>query len=371
MEGGSWSFEYLFDEVDGRSASLVDQIVARRSVSWFSDEDRIAIVDFVATQILRTPAWRKTLQNFGRQIRELVAGFGYDPSGDPQMALPSDNDVKMASARAFLNRGEHTGSLYRLIPALYECPPDNRFVIADDPVTITNVFPYGETGLASHGIIVSLPISPTLALALHCPTLLGRLDLAEQSGLMGEARSRLLAHRKALNSGEPIRLSSEEVRFQNSQQVAQSISFLFSATDDFEFERSLLDEREQLRTFAPRVALGVLGAGPAPKQNMPSGLHLVVNGELDHCMIALEEFQEDGLEMKARTLQIDLLDQVVADQSELRVKLYDGQRATRMKNQVKLERFGVLELGWFRVVHHDPSLRALDRLIANSVEPNQ
>jgi hypothetical protein len=67
----------------------------------------------------------------------------------------------------------------------------SQFIVSDHPVALINAFPYGELGLASHGILVFLPISPEIMIALHCPTIIKRYELAEQADLEADRRERM------------------------------------------------------------------------------------------------------------------------------------------------------------------------------------
>ena len=92
---------------------------------------------------------------------------------------------------------------------------------------------------------------------------------------------------------------------------------------------------------------------------MPAGTHLVIFGPADHCALAIDEIDDAGECLTARTQQVSLLTQVAADDGMLRAELYiDGQMRRGMA-QVMIERFGEPSMGWFCVVHRDPGLRSL------------
>lgn len=105
--------------------------------------------------------------------------------------------------------------------------------------------------------------------------------------------------------------------------------------------------------------MGVMGLGPPPRRGMPTGTHLVIFGTFDHCMLAIEEIDEAGEGLTARTSQLNLLAQIAADRGPLRTELYVDGRVRRGVGQAIVERIGDPSSGWFRVVHSDPGLRAL------------
>lgn len=353
-----WNFEDLFQDVDARSARLVADIVSGRSLAWVTPDDRIALADLFATQLLRTHFTRTTPKRMAQHLREMIRKVGYDPDQDPNMALPSDASLRLGAVKVFLGRGRHAVALLRLHPALY-VSAGNQFVISDHPVAITNPFPYGDHGLNSQGIVVMLPISPDLTIALHCPTIVQRYEIAAGTDLEPERKARMIRYRDGLRSGEPIEIVSDMVLSLNQLQVSRSARYLYAAKDAFEFAREFLKNRPALRSVDTHVEMGELGRAPPPRTDMPTGMHLVVFGHTNHCMIPIEEIDEAGEGLTARTLQVELLAQVAADEGMLRVELYADGQAMRGIAEAMIERFGEPSEGWFRVVHRDFALRAL------------
>ncbi|TGS39088.1 MULTISPECIES: DUF4238 domain-containing protein [unclassified Mesorhizobium] len=354
-----WNFEDLFQEVDARSARLVVEIVSRRSLAWMTADDRIALADFFATQMLRTHFSRTGPKHLAGQLREMMRQAGYDRDADPHMAMPSDASVRLGAVKAFLEREGHTVALLDLHPAIYASDGEHRFIISDHPVSRINAFPYGDVGLTSPGLVVMLPVSPGLTLALHCQTIVQRYELAASADIEPERKTRMIRYRDGLRSGEPIAIDGNMVRYLNGLQVSQSAGYLYADTDAFDFAREILGEDEDLRNVETHVELGEMGHAPPPRPGMPAGTHLVIFGPLDHCTLAIEEIDKSGEGLTARTRQIDLLAQVAADKAMLRVELYVDRRVRRGMGQVMVERFGEPASGWFRVVHRDASLRSL------------
>lgn len=358
-----WNFESLFQEVDARSARLVAEIVSRRSLAWLTVDDRIALADLIATQLLRTHFSRTTPKRLAEQLREITRQLGYDPDDDPHMAMPSDAALRLGAVKAFLKRDGHAAVLLRLVPALYAIRGKRRFIISDHPIGRTNAFPYGDNGLASPGVLVVLPISPELTLALHCPTIVQRYELAGQADIEPDRKARMLRYRDGLRSGEPIEVDDDMVLYLNGLQVGQSARYLYSHADDFDFARKILKRRPDRRVVESHVELGEMGRPPPRRREMPSGMHLVIFGPADHCMLAIDELDAGGEGLTARTRNLDLLAQVAADTRMLRAELYVDGQIRRGMAQAMVERFGKPDEGWFRVVHRDHALRALNSRI--------
>lgn len=363
FEDGQWNFEQLFGEVDARSAGLIREVVERRSLAWLQADDRLALANLFATQLLRTHFSRTTPKHLAGQLRDVARQMGYDPDEDPAMAIPSEASLRLGAVRSFLGRDDHVASLLRLAPALFAPSGDPRLVLSDHPVSRTNAFPYGDTGLSSHGIMVTLPIAPDLMLSLLCPTIVARYEAAEKANLDPERRARMLRVRDALRSGLPVEMDDAVVAGQNRQQLAQSSRFLYAATDDFDWARDKLDGRDELRRVESHVALGEMGRGPPPKAGMPMGLQLVIEGVHDHCMLPLDETDPAGEGITARTTRVGLLDLVAADTGMLSATLYSDGNMMRSMREAMVERFGNPGQGWFRVVHRNEAMRALDRSI--------
>lgn len=191
LDGGKWNFEDLFSDVDRRSASLLSRILERRSVGWLLDEDRAALYDLLSTQHLRTHFSRTSPKHLAHEMRELVRDLGYDPDADPKMAMPSDASLRLGALRSFLDRSQIARLMERLVPALFAAGAGQRFVLSDHPVVMTNAFSYGDVGLEAHGVIVMLPIAPAIAVALLCPTIIGRYEAMDQAVLDPDMHSRM------------------------------------------------------------------------------------------------------------------------------------------------------------------------------------
>ncbi|HAB16126.1 MAG TPA: hypothetical protein DCE44_06725, partial [Verrucomicrobiales bacterium] len=222
LGASKWNFEDLFQEVDTRSALLIAEILSRKSLAWLSEDDRLALADLFATQMLRTHFSRTTRAHLADRLREITRQLGYDPDQNPTMATPPDAALRLGAVRTFLDRSEQVVALLRLYPALYRANGDHRFIISDHPTAVMNAFPYGELGLTSHGILVVLPISPEIMIALHCPTIVKRYEFAEQASLEADQKERVFRYRDGLRSGNPIDIDEDAVLFLNHQQTVHS-----------------------------------------------------------------------------------------------------------------------------------------------------
>jgi Protein of unknown function (DUF4238) len=355
------NFEAIFDEVDGNGATIINQITERRSLAWMREDAVLKLADLGAVQLLRTKLSRETPGVLAQEMRETLAQFGADLN-NPTFALPTEADAKRGTIRAFLNRDGHRDSFLQLFPGLTEPEGEARFLISDHPVVFSNPFPYGDHGLQSQGIMVHLPLSPTLLLTWHCPTIVSRFD--HLLAIEDEDHSGLRAYGKGLIAGEPIKISDVEVERYNALQFAQSRRFLFSHAPNFDGPRERLAIQPETGPRDSLMHLGRMGEGPPPRRGMPEGWNLVVHGPRDHCLLHLKEIDKEGEGITARTSNLELLNAAAADTRLDYVELYHGSRQRRHLGQVKLELIADRGPGWFRAVHYDESMRAFDRQIS-------
>lgn len=359
LDTGKWNFEDLFQEVDGRSAGLVSEIIKRRTVGWFGPDERAALIDLFATQSLRTHFSRSTPQYLVGEMREMVRNLGFDPDMYPDMAMPSDTSLRLGAISAFLSRGSIARSMVRLVPALFAASSGQRFLLSDHPVAMVNAFPYGDVGLQAHGIMVALPIAPDLAVALVCPTIVDRYEVIDRIDLDPVTRKRMESYRAGFRSGDPIEIEAAEVDGWNHRQLTGSTRYLYAATNAFDFARQRLDQNPELRRVETHIHVGEMGRPPPPKLGMPDGLQLVIQGKADHCMLPIVEIDPSGEGLTARTSSLEMLKLVAGDTGELRAELYDSGRPRQLIGAAKVELFGEPSDGWFRVVHKNEGLRAL------------
>lgn len=362
-DGGRLNFEAMYDAVDDAGAAIVAQIAEHRSLSWMGEQQVLALADLGTVQMLRTKLARETPGVLVDEMRDLLDKLGADLH-DPHLGPPTDADAKRGTIEAFVKRTSHRNSFLRLMPGLVEPAGSARFLISDHPVVFTNPFPYGDHGLQAQGILVHLPLSPTLLLTWHCPTIVARLDHLLSNE--GKEHAMLRAYGRGLISGEPVAISDEEVERYNLVQVTQSRRFLFSHAADFSCVRDPLTTKPRSGQRDALVHFGRMGEGPPPRRRMPDGWNMVVHGPRDHCLLHLEEIDPDGEGITARTSDLALLDAAARDPRLDYVELYDGQRQRRHLGQVKLELLANRGPGWFRAVHFDDSLRTLDRHISET-----
>jgi hypothetical protein len=354
------NFEEMFDEVDSDGGDIVNLLNERRSLVGLNEEELLKLADLCAVQLVRTKLWRDTPGVLVHEMRVILEQFGADLD-ESKFASPTKNDAKRGTIKAFDVRSSLQDSFLRLHPSLVEPEGDARFLISDHPIVFSNPFPYGDHGLQAQGIMAHLPLSPTLLLTWQCPTIVARLD--HLLGLESEDQPVLRIYGEGLFTGYPDRVSNVEIERYNALQLAQSRRFVFSYSNDFDAATACLPDQTEaeFRERESLMNLGRMGEGWPPRPGMPDGWTLVVQGQCDHCLLHIEEIDEEGEGITARTSNLELLNAAATDPRLNSVELYNGPLLRQRLGQVTLELLVERGPGWFSAVHYDEALRALVR----------
>lgn len=346
-------FEGVFEKVDKTSPKLISKIVESGLVNWLNQDDREALCDLFVTQYIRTRFIRESFIEAGSKIRDFANRHGINDI----TSMPSENDARKFAKDMFLNRRELISSLRRLIPLLYVATGSRQFVISDHPITLQNAFPYGDLGLESAGILLTLPLSPKYAITLNCPTILEKvrqntfLDLEEKTARNAK---KIL---ECVSVGKPFELSDEVVIQNNNQQIMQSNRFIYSATDEFDFAKQFLDEHKKFRS--PNLPI-TFSDTPPTNARLPNGYQIAVFGPTDHCLLPIQLTPtNDSHRIIAETENISTLWQLIKERQPLNIHLYENGKMIQMVTGAKFEKIGKLNDGKFEITYFDPKLRNL------------
>ncbi len=265
-QGHSISLEPWLAALEGEAHSVVHSIIEADSVKTLAAEQREILAAFLAVQLVRTRTFREEWDAFPRMIREHIqlAGDQVEPGSQADQLIQdlSANDLKEQTARViykapdtysehFLNKEWVLASTTRKAP----------FLLSDNPLVRQNLVERpnrGNLGLALPGIEIYLPLSPTRALAMWCPTLVetvhrGALEISTRNeGVSGPEPHEVVRMSDALLSGEPVPYSPANVENFNSLQVIWSERYIFSSINDFHLAQSMLTEHPDLKT-GPRA----------------------------------------------------------------------------------------------------------------------
>lgn len=356
-DGDVVNFERDFDDVDALLAKRLREIHDTKSICMLSTEQRRDWADLVAVQLLRTPIVRSTMKTVVKDLREQVADtFG----AELDMPVPTENDVRGAARGIFADRVEARRALMTKDFVLFMASDDMPFRISDRPVILESSLPYGDSGLASHGVTVFMPLGKELLLGLLCPSIGRKLNKVpiEGLGLSDEICARYVALRDGLATGSVVQLNETMVKRHNERQIAGCQRFVYGPTDRFEDVRELLSAHPEAREVNSSLVLGKIGHGPEPRPHMPMGSWLVLFGRSEsHMLEVLDASDDEPLEVTL--LSSGALAEALKDGPFTEMQYYVDRHCHRGMRDVRLVR--VEDEGGCRVQvrHANPGLDAL------------
>jgi hypothetical protein len=178
VDGQTLSLEEPLSEIEGMLSPILARLVRDQKLAALTKEDRFTIASFCAVQLLRTQGFRDRIKDLNEGVAEALRKRGIDPSEVSNFKMLSDEEIKAFSmdilAEAPRKYGPHFLSKYwHLIGSM----PDDPFHLGDHPVVVDNDVRSGpgSLGLASPGVTIYLPLSPTLCLAMTDPVLIEEL----------------------------------------------------------------------------------------------------------------------------------------------------------------------------------------------------
>lgn len=262
VQGEKVSLEPILSRIEASAKQVIANLLAADSLAILTNEDRVQLAVLLSIQLARTRNMREQWVDFPRMLRERFAESGDTVAPGSQAAQLiqdlTENDSKAETGRFLLDApavfAQQLVSKQWVLGATNTRRP---FLISDNPLTRQNLLEgefRGNLGLAVPGVEVYLPLSPTRALAMWCPTLTRPIIVrAEElrtggSGLV--ARDEALVN--ALLTGRPLQYSNENVDNLNSLQIVQSERYVFSCTNDFSLAERLVGSFPHVRR-GPRM----------------------------------------------------------------------------------------------------------------------
>ena len=186
-EDGKTSLEGWLSRMEDRAHRAFDSILKHENLNHLSEEDRVWIEIFILTQYLRTPHFRQLLQDVDAAITGKVKRMGHDPADvEGWRPIGDENELKL-QAMTFLSKfiQDPDSSLKDKVAILLKTDLKHPFWISDNPVTMHNdneLGPYGNISLRAPGIQIYLPLSPTIALGVWCPTVADKFFRVVEEG---------------------------------------------------------------------------------------------------------------------------------------------------------------------------------------------
>ena len=337
VEGQTVSFEGLFQTNDDQLARLLEIIVSSRSLAVLIPQDRAALSEVVAAQIVRTKLLRTTIRSIAEQLSRSLREAGFDPREVDGFSIPTDQETRRAALASFLDLRRIVAALQEKRPILIHGSDSTLFWTSDNPVVLHNSFPYGEQGLNSPGIEIYFPISSELVLGFFCPSIEHKIRQLLALGHPDLNREKYTKIYKALQGGDSVPAESDTSLFLNSLQVLRSSRFLYAPSDDFEQARKLLDRHPEAQDVQSSVSVGSMGQGPPPRPRMPPGLWVVFYGRRSPHIIKVDTWDEDSEFLDFQTRDPLTLRAILNDQPLEQAVLFQDGHERRGMREVRIE----------------------------------
>ncbi len=226
------AFENWLCKIEGIASPIINRIIRGHWLNLQSPNEREAVANFIATQMLRSPFQRKMIGLICGRIPEAFAG---SPPEHVKRELDDSKrvgigPVSMVALQEMLN--QITSHISCLRWWLMETNGAG-FHLGDCPVVRRNAtFSFekgGRIGLANIGIEVLLPLSSRFCLSMMCPEVTKRW--AQEDG----------AFMRAFLNGIPMSITDDEVHRINLLQLVYATRFVISPREDFVVERAFLE----------------------------------------------------------------------------------------------------------------------------------
>ena len=361
VQGQTVCFENLFQTNDDQLAHLLDCITTNRSLALLTPQDRVALSEVIAAQIVRTKMLRTTIHSIAEQLSTSLGKAGFDPGKVDGFAIPTEQEVRQAALASLRDLGGIIGALQTKRPILIHTLDSRPFWISDNPVVMHNTFPYGERALSSPGIEIYFPISCELVLGFFCPSIEQRMRellALEHPQFDKEKYTKIY---QGFQDGNSVSLGSNTLSFLNSLQVLYSSRFIYGPNNDFEYACEILKRHPEARDKQTLVSIGSIGEGLPRRQRMPSGLWVVIYGGRSHHLIKVESWDENSEFLDFKTCDLLILRAILEDQPLEQATLFEDGWERRGMRKVRIEVMEPSASSRVRISHSDEALNQIMR----------
>lgn len=268
--------------LEGEARAPLAKIIAERTLSALTKQEKENLSFFVAAQFLRS----KNMREVNRHVNESLVAWIRKRGGDPERVrglrpVIGDEEMKAEHVRMIETLAPKFGRvlLHTKQWILFSTHEQDPFWISDNPVVrhnADNTSAFGTIGLASPGVEIYLPICPTLLLGMWCHSNVKMFQLARTgvSRMIESIRSRpefrpgvddvILKNSKtlaqahvasilaAVEGGTPAGCEPENVVFYNWLQTFWAERYVLSNQAGFALARKIISEDAAVRS-GPRM----------------------------------------------------------------------------------------------------------------------
>jgi Protein of unknown function (DUF4238) len=257
--GDSAVLDAAMNRTDDIAAGIINKIRAGSSLYGLTQFQIGMLKTVVGVQLLRTRGYQESRRHMVRTVADRIhemTGTQHPELGEylEEDRLRSEylRDIP-ESTRQFLPH------LLTKDLLLFKAGRDTPFCISDNPVALNNTINPGDgirgtLGLAVPGIEIYLPISSELTLGLLCPSIGEQYEVTRDvlwqfGGFINESAYKFL---QARDTGKPLILDRDNVRFQNSLQAWNAERFVISSVNNFADVAEMIEANAEIR-LGPRA----------------------------------------------------------------------------------------------------------------------
>lgn len=265
FQGVPLTLEPALSSLETKAAEVTERVIAAQALPPAWHEERAILASFMAVQLVRTKAMMATLDDLSVRMEGVFRAEGApEEFFQPDPLVGSKENARKTHYAALITNASRDWAplLLQKVWHLIKTTDDTPFFMGDHPVVRfndPNAEGSGKLGLASIGVQLYFPLSPTLAFSLMCPTYLemmidgiARIDrllvgrLGEPSSLRAE-RKEISGIVEALLAGSMTEVRPENVEHFNSLQVLEAERYVFSVKNDFSMVREMIQEDNSVR----------------------------------------------------------------------------------------------------------------------------
>ena len=210
--------------VEGNFNTAYEALVESKDLTRLTEENKQAISNFVATQLIRTMEYREGYSFSINSLKELLSGENMTDTLRQELDEVTQEDAIKENHISMIKEFPQT-----TVPILNSKKwvliinnTEMMYNTSDHPITLYNP-EFNSRGIDSPGIQIFFPLNPTLCLTIVDPIAYGH------------------------HSDKIISKDVENSKLINYLQVARSHRFVFSKTDDFSVADDVLNQKPEFR----------------------------------------------------------------------------------------------------------------------------
>ena len=220
-ENNKHELEFAMSRLESKANVAILEVIQNESFSSLSDENKDALCGFTALQYLRTQEARLRITELKEKVINEIAKH----MGVTDWKVKVTEEGKTASHLNMMKDYLPIANVLRnMNVTILKNETDKPLWSSDNPVTLhneTEQFPWGNLGLASKGIEIHLPLSPTIGVAFLDPSTYPKLDI--------------------------LSVDDQIVIRENHLQTMWSTRFVYSNTNEFDMMNNYLHSEPEIK----------------------------------------------------------------------------------------------------------------------------